>query len=110
MDEIDCTFVNVFEFRNQEEKDERGRVEQIKIDYGEQHMVLVFANMYVDVYDLKKRSSPKLIYNIGPLDGTQIYVDEFCTYMSILGESRKRIDYYLFQWEYQCEKMKKPAN
>jgi len=66
--------------------------------------------MYVDVYDIKKTSNPKKIYEVGPLDGTQIFVDEYCTFMCVLGESRKRIDYYLFEWSYHIDKMAKPIN
>ena len=34
-------------------------------------------------------------------------VDDYCTYMAILGENERAINYYVFDWEYKCKVLPK---
>jgi hypothetical protein len=40
--------------------------------------------MYVDVYDLQDK---KLIKEFGPFKSQQIIVDEYCTFLAVLGDN-----------------------
>jgi hypothetical protein len=63
--------------------------------------------MQVDVYDLTEM---KRIKEFGPFKSQQIIVDEYCTYLAVLGDNQERIFFYLFQWDYYLAKLDRPAN
>lgn len=70
-------------------------------------MVLVFQNMYVDVYSLETHERIK---EFGPFKSQQIIVDEFCTFLVVLGDNQQRIFYHVFQWDYYLAKLVRPTN
>ena len=47
-------------------------------------MIVVFQNMYVDVFDLSEK---KLVHQFGPFKTQQIIVDEYCTFLAVLGDN-----------------------
>ena len=63
---------------------EKGDVIQIEYDRSESFMVLVFANKYVEVHDIKDFSRTKKIMEFGPFKCHQLHVDEYCTYLAVL--------------------------
>jgi hypothetical protein len=53
--------------------------------------------MHVDVYDIQEM---RLMKEFGPFKSQQIIVDEYCSYLAVLGDNNDRIFYHLFQWDY----------
>ena len=40
----------------------------------------------------------------GPFgSGQRMRVDDYCTYMAVLGENERCINYFIFDWEYKCK-------
>ena len=71
-------------------------------------MVLVFANKYVEVHDIKDFSKTKKVMEFGPFKSHQLFVDEHCTYLAVLDCGQHRIFYHFFQWEFYVTKLERP--
>ena len=69
-----------------------------------EYLFVVF-KQYVEVYDITNLVYIDKIQELGPFDCTQIFVDDYCTYMSVLLSDAKSVQYYVFDWEYKCDKV-----
>ena len=75
----------------------------IKIDREENHMFIILSNI-VQVYYIKNEK-PELVHVFGPFETSYIFIDDYCTYLTVLCEDEKQILFFLFDWVYKCDKV-----
>ena len=80
-----------------------GQIRVIKIDREENHMFIILSNI-VQVYYIKNEK-PELVHVFGPFETSHIFIDDYCTYLTVLCEDKKQILFFLFDWVYKCEKV-----
>ena len=80
-----------------------GQIQAIKLDRDENHMFIIMTKI-VQVYNLKS-SKPKLVHVFGPFETSHIFIDDYCTYLSVLCEDKKQMLFYLLDWVYKCDKI-----
>ena len=109
---------NILSHLSQSDKEDLGPLTQIQVDRHEKHVVTVFGNGYLLIFRLTKEDAAEdLVYVTTPLrrfgpfgSCQQIYVDDFCTYMAILGENSRSIIYYLIDWQHECKLVSRPVS
>ena len=116
-DLIKVETVNITEHLDETYKKKLGCLRNIQIDRNERYLVTIWEHNYILIFQVNHNHDLVTGFTsydcdpykeFGPFGSSQhIFVDDFCTYMAILGENRKFITYYTFDWEHKCKLLPK---